>query len=104
MPEGGDEEVDKRHGEHEFPGETEELVGADPGQGAARPNEQGDHGEQLETEPNRARNDVKETEGRKPASEKQCNSETAHGEQAQVFAEEEERVFETGILGEVTGD
>src|SRR3954451_10476903 len=103
MPDGRHHNVNESHREHKLPGEGHELVGAEAGQGAAQPNEEGHKREELEHEPEPARNEIEKSKRGEPSAQEQGYGHTAHGKEAEIFAEEKEREFEPGIFREITG-
>ena len=104
MPDAGDDDIDERERQHEFPGEVHQLIHAQARQRAANPDEHENDGNHLGQEPNIRRNPGQERHRRNPAAKEQRDAQADDGKHAQIFAEEKEREFEAGILGEIAGD
>ena len=103
MPHGGREQVDERERQHELPGEVHELIHAQARQRAPRPDEQHDQPEQFHEEPRPGRDEIERGKRGLPAAEEQRDAESAHGEEAEVFRQKEQREFESGVFGEIAG-
>jgi len=103
-PEGGVGEVDQREGHEELPGETRELIDPETEQGAADPDEEHDHADEFSHEPEVGRDELEEGAGRLPAAEEERDAEAAEGGEAEILSHEEQRVFETGVFGQMAGD
>ncbi len=104
MPDAGDEDVDERERQHEFPGEVHELIHAQARQRAANPDEDENDRHQLREKPDVGRNPRQERNRRSPAAEEQRDAEADDGEHAEIFAEEKQRELEAGVFREIAGD
>src|SRR5581483_4269003 len=71
MPDTGDDQIQQRHRQEEFPGEIEKLVHAQARHGAADPDEEAHQGHELEDEPDVGRDHLERFDGRMPAAEEE---------------------------------
>src|SRR5262249_47589384 len=92
MPDGGDDQIEQRHGEHEFPGKIKKLIHGEARERAANPDEQQHEPNEFAKKPNIRRAAFEEGQGRAQTAEKERGAEPADDKHAEVFAEEEERV------------
>ena len=111
-PHGGDDQdPGQRDRDEHLPAERHQLVVADPGQGAAQPEEAEHQDEHLGQEPEhrppaavRPRPDAGDRPGRAPAAEEQRGGERGDRDHVDVLGQLDQRELERGVLGVVAAD
>src|SRR3954470_2887475 len=98
------DEIHQTHWQHKFPGKAHELIHAQARERAANPNEKADQSQELEEEPGVTGNEIEKFKRRAPAAEEQRDGHAADREETEIFAEEKQREFESGIFEIVARD
>src|SRR5213594_3313112 len=104
MPYGGGDNARERHRQHEFPSEIHHLIDARARERAADPDVNEKQRAKLYEKPDVGWNNFKYARGRVPAAQKQGRRKPTDCEHSDVFSYEKRGVFESGILGHVSGD
>src|SRR5438034_7071565 len=95
-----DDRVDGRDRQQHLPPEAHQLVVAQPRNGGAHPDEEGDHEEELDEEPERPERRVRTV----PAGEEERHGERRERDHVDVLGRLEETPAHAAVLGVVGGD